>query len=43
MAEMRDDLQDLDTSTQDAMDEGSRLLHNISILQDKIQGRKAAK
>lgn len=38
---MREDLQDLDTSTQDSIHQGSQLLHNISVLQDNIQGRTA--
>lgn len=38
---MRDDLQDLDASTRDSIYEGSQLLRNISVLQDKVQGKRA--
>lgn len=35
---MSDDLQELDTSAQDSIFQGSRQLQNIRILQDKVQG-----
>lgn len=37
---MSDDLEELDTSAQDTIHQGSQQIQNINVLQDKVQGTK---